>query len=138
MSFSYSTSLSTFKDKVRLLVFDTVQTTAAFSDEEIAAFEGIEANIYLAASHFAYAKGLQIAERAFEFDNASDTRGGLRVDRRNQPQWWFKRAEALQKRAVDAAFNADEVIDHYAFDISSDGSDLSQYAGSTLDYDDYC
>lgn len=135
MSFSYDVNLSTFKDRLRLLIFDTVESTAAFSNEELAAFESIEPNIYLAAASFCEAKGLKIAEDAFEFDTASDTRGGLRVDRKNQPQWWFKRAENLRKRATDAAFNADEVIDTYDFVISPEGVDRSQYVGSTADSD---
>lgn len=134
MSFSYDTSLSTFKDKVRLLVFDVTQSTAAFSDEEITAWESVQPNIYLAAADFAISKGLKIAERAFSFDTSADVRGGLQIDRRNQPQWWFKRAEQLQMQAMTQG--VDEIWTHVAFDIDANGVDRSQYQGQTDTVDD--
>ena len=131
MSFSYDTSLVSFKDKVRLLIFDTVQSTAAFSDEEIAAWESVQPNLYLAAADFAVSKGLKIAERAIMFDTSADVRGGLQMDRRNQPQWWFKRADQLKEQAMTQG--VDEIFQHYAFDVDANGIDRSQYQGR----DDY-
>lgn len=130
MSFSYDTSLSTFKDKIRLLVFDTVQSSAAFSDEEIAAWEAVQSNIYLAAAEFCRIKGLKIAERAYSYDTSADLRGGLQVDRRNQPKWWFDRAKELTMTAITAS--VDEIYDHVAFDIDANGVDCSEYQGQTV------
>lgn len=127
MSFSYNTSLSTFKDKVRLLVFDVTQSSAAFSDEEIAAWETVQPNIYLAAAEFCHIKGLKIAERAFSFDTSADVRGGLQIDRRNQPKWWFDRAKTLTEMAM--VQGVDEIWNHVAFDIDANGIDRSQYQG---------
>lgn len=127
MSFSYDNTLPSFKDRVRLLVFDTVESTAAFSDEEIAAFESLQANIYLAAAEFCRIKGLKIADRAFKFDTSADVRGGLSIDRNNQPKWWFDRAKNLTETAM--AQGVDEIITHVAFDIDENGVDRSQYQG---------
>ena len=127
MSFSYDNTLPSFKDRVRLLVFDTVESTAAFSDEEIAAFESLQANIYLAAAEFCRIKGLKIADRAFKFDTSADVRGGLSIDRNNQPKWWFDRAKNLTETAM--VQGVDEIITHVAFDIDQNGVDRSQYQG---------
>ena len=134
MSFNYDTSLSRYVDKVRLLVFDTTQATAAFSDEEIAAFESLQANIYLAAAEFCRIKGLKIAERAILFDTSADVRGGLSIDRRNQPKWWMDRAKDLMEMAMTQG--VDEIYQHVAFDIDANGIDRSQYQGQTDTVDD--
>ena len=130
MSFSYDTSLSTFKDKVRLLVSDTTQSSAAFSDEEIAAWESVQPNIYLAAADFCQSKGLKIAERAYSYDTSADLRGGLSVDRRNQPKWWFDQAKKLTEIAVTAG--VDEIYEHVAFNVDVNGVDCSEYQGQTI------
>lgn len=129
MAFSYDMSLTTYKDKLRRLISDTVEATASFQDEELAAFESVESNIYLAAAEFCEAKGLEIARRAISFDTSADVRGGLNVDRRNQPKWWFERAKSLRDRAVGLASAPDEIISHFAFDIDDAGVDVSQYQG---------
>ena len=132
MSFSYSTSLATYKDQVRFLSGDTVETSDSFSDEELAALQAFEPNLFLGAAQVAEAIGLKVAKRAVEYDTASDTRGGLRIDRRNQPQWWFKRAQSLRDRATNIAMNADELIERFAYDVDGYGVDNSEYVGTVF------
>lgn len=135
MSFSYDTSLPSFKDKVRLLIFDTVQATAVFSDEEIAAWETVQSNIFLAASDLCSSIGLKLAQRAIKFDTSADVRGGLSVDRSNLPKWWFQRAKDLKEQAMTQG--VDEIVSHFAFDIDANGRDRSQYQGRVDCVDDF-
>lgn len=127
MSFSFDTSLSSFKDKVRLLINDVVELDAAFSNEEIAAYEQMESNVYLAAAELCRVIGLKYARRAIKFDTSSDARGGLLISRETQPKWWFLRADHLTTLAMTQG--VDEIIEHYAFDIDVNGRDRSQYQG---------
>lgn len=127
MSFSYDPNLSTYKDKVRRLVSDTVQARAVFSDEELTAWESIQANIYLAAAEFCRMKGLEVAEGAVLYDTSADVRGGISIDRRQQPKWWFDQAKSLLEMAT--LYTPDEIYQHYAFDIDVNGVDRSQYQG---------
>ena len=129
MSFSYDNTLSSYKDRVRRLVSDTVQARAVFSDEEITAWENIQANIYLAAAEFCQMKGLEIAEGAVLYDTSADVRGGLSIDRREKPKWWFQRAKDLMQMAM--VQGVDEIYQHYAFDIDANGIDRSQYQGQS-------
>lgn len=134
MSFSYSTSLSAYKDRIRFLSGDTVETSDSFSDEELAALENFEPNLFLGAAQVAEQIGLKVAKRAYKYDTASDTRGGLMVDRSRQPEWWFKKAASLRERATEAAMNADELIERFAFDVDAYGCDVSEYVGTVADY----
>ena len=134
MSFSYDTSLSSYKDKVRLLIFDVVESDAAFSNEEIAAWETIQPNIYLAAADLCSSIGLKLARSAIKFDTSADARGGFQVDRSNQPKWWFQRAKDLKEMAITQG--VDEIVQHVAYDISSSGVDRSEYQGQTGILDD--
>jgi hypothetical protein len=134
MAFSYSTSLSSYKDRIRFLSGDTTETSDSFSDEELAALESFEPNLFLGAAQVAEQIGLKVAKRAYKYDTASDTRGGLLVDRSRQPEWWFKRAKTLRERATEAAMNADELIERFAFDVDAYGSDVSEYIGTVVDY----
>lgn len=134
MSFSYDNTLPSYKDKVRRLVSDTVEARAVFSDEEITAWETLQANIYLAAAEFCRMKGLEIAEGAILYDTSADVRGGISVDRRQKPKWWFDRAKTLETTAM--AQGVDEIYHHFAFDIDENGVDRSQYQGRTDYVDD--
>lgn len=129
MSFSYDASLSTFKDRVRFFSGDTVENDDSADDESLAALETYEPNVFLAAAHVAENIGLKIARRAVLIDSAANVQGGIRVDRRQQPEWWFKRAESLRDRAVNAAMNADELIQVFDFEVDDYGIDNSEYIG---------
>lgn len=141
MSFSYDTSLASFKDRVRFFSGDTVSIPDSNGDEELAALESYEPNLFLAAAQACENIGLRVGQRAYLTDTAANVQGGLRVDRRQQPKWWFDRAKTLRDRATNPAMNADEIIQTFDFDVDVYGFDWSEYtdsdAGSNLHQGDF-
>ena len=129
MSFSYDSALSCFQDKVRFFAGDTVETSESPSDEELIALEALEPNVFLAAAQICEIIGSKLGRKAIEYDTASNVQGGLRVDRRLQPRWWFERAKSLKDRATNVAMNADEIIQYFDFCVDTYGVDDSDYIG---------
>lgn len=129
MSFAYNSSLPTFKDRVRFFSSDTVENADSNGDEELAALETYEPNLFLAAAQACDNIGLRISRRAVLYDTAANVQGGIRVDRRTLPKWWFDRAKELRVRATDPAMNVDEIIQSFDFDIDAYGNDWSDYIG---------
>lgn len=134
--FSFDISLGTFKDQVRLLSGDNVQTGESLDDESITAIQNFESNLFLAASHVARNIGMRMARRAFSVDTGANVQGGFKIDRRQQPEWWFKQAAALENRATNPAMNADEIVSSFAFSVDFYGLDWSDYGNSDLVYSD--
>ena len=131
MSFNYDPTLPTFKDRVRFFSGDTVQIADSSNDEEITALENYEPNLFLAASHVSENIGMKIAQRAVLIDTAANVQGGIRIDRRLQPKWWFARSASLKDRATNPMMNADEIIQSFDFDIDVYGLDWSDYGDGT-------
>jgi len=80
MSYTYDTA--TDNGKVRLLIQDTTETTAAFSDEEIAIFLSMESNVIRSAAALALealaADRAKLAKRQRTMNTDKDTRGAAK------------------------------------------------------------
>lgn len=94
MAATYSTSLATDKDTVRLLIGDTNTTSAMFQDEEINAVLAIQTNVMLAAALMAdSAAGKYSRSVSFSVE-------GLSIQNSQKAEGYRKLAESLRAQAA--------------------------------------
>lgn len=136
MSFSYSTSLTSDRDKVRLLISDTNSSDIIFQNEELDGILGMEPNVYTAAATALRARTSAFVTKAIRYQiGTTGGRAAIEVDRGNL----VKNFLALADHYIQASIaGIDEVYDRAAFDIDPYGRDVSEYQGViTPTGDDY-
>ena len=128
MTFSYTTSSPTVRDKVRLLIGDTNASLYVFEDGELDMLLALDANDPTLAA----ARALRIiaADEAKLVTRFSVN--GTTVDRAGKVKDLLASAEALEKMATTAPFELESVLE-YATD--SSGKDLTSYPDSPADED---
>ena len=83
---AFTHDASTDRGKIRLLVYDTVETGAAFTDAEIDAFLEINGDsIWLAAADASRSLAARSAPKAFMLR----LEGALQIDKKNIPGFFF-------------------------------------------------
>ena len=87
LSFSYNSTLSSSRDKLRFLIADTVNTVkspAVYADEELTGLlDGIESNLYQAAAMALRSRAASFVDKAISHSvGVGGARAILSVDRR--------------------------------------------------------
>jgi hypothetical protein len=127
MSFSYDASRKSDLDRIRLMMADTIEATAVFSDEDIALAQDMQSNIFLATALLAYNRAAALASKAVQYMVAAGVRASLSVDRRATPKFWTDLAKKMEDLSI--SMDVAEAFDRFAFDIGPDGRDYSDYQG---------
>lgn len=128
MSYSYDTSLSSAKDRVRFYTTDTVEASAVFADEEITGLLTIYPDELMAAAFALRNRAVYFAARAISYSVGAGNNDSIRVDRRSLPKFYMDLADVLEKRAVTTP---DEAFDSVSYHINMYGMDCSEYVGDT-------
>jgi len=97
MTWSYNSSLTTDKDKVRFYIGDIDQTGQLLQDEEISFLLAEVSNVLLAAAHAAKAVAAKFSRQA---DKAV---GDLRISLSQKAQAYMSLAADLEKRALTSS-----------------------------------
>lgn len=130
MSFSYSTSLSADRDRLRFFVNDTDSSDYIYENEELDGVLSVEPNLYLAAALCLNQRAVAFAEKAIRYRVGGDNRGILDVDRTKVAAEIRATAKTFQEKAFSVP---DEGWDRMAFDIDGYGRDVSDYQGISTD-----
>jgi len=130
MSFSYDTSLSTAKDRLRFYTTDTVEASAVFSDEELNGIVAQYPDELFAAAMCLRNRAAYFAARAISFSIGAGNNDSIRVDRRTLPKFYMDLADKLENRSLTTP---DEFIDSFAFQVNEYGQDRSEYIGENID-----
>lgn len=127
MSFSYSPSLSTDKDKARFLMGDRLEASAVFADEEINGMINMQGNLFLAVALLAWNRASELISVGIQYTIGSGVRDAVSVDRRSIPKYWQDLARKMEMLAT--SLDIAEAFDRFAYDIGADGRDYSDYQG---------
>lgn len=133
MSFSYDTTLSTARDRIRFHTTDTVQTSAVFSNEEIDGLLSVYTDELMAAAYALRNRAVYFAARAISFSVGAGNNDSIRVDRRVLPKFYMDLADTLENRALTTP---DEFIDSVAYHVDDFGRDQSEYIGENISFID--
>ena len=117
---------TTDRGKLRLLIYDTVESTAAFTDAEIDAFLELNSDdIWYAAADACRSLATKNAGSAFMVR----IEGALQIDKRKIADYFLGLASNYENRASNSSGNVVEYIDSLALDIDLIGQDNSEYVG---------
>jgi len=117
---------TTDRGKTRLLISDTVEATAAFTDAEIDALLELNSDsIWYAAADGCRSIAAGKASSAFMVR----IEGALQIDKREIPKYFLNLASKYEDRAGGSSDNVVEYIDSLNTDIDLIGRDLSEYVG---------
>jgi hypothetical protein len=129
VSFSYDTSLPANRDRVRILISDTVSTSAIYSDEELDGLLDLAGNVYQAASVALRARAASFVGKTIKYNIGAEIRGALSLDRTKVIQEILRLADSYEDKAVGINQAADEFMDRAAFCVDAFGRDVSEYQG---------
>lgn len=122
MAFSHDPT--TDRGKVRLLIYDTVEADAAFTDAEIDAFLELNSDdIWYAAADAARSLAAKNTSSAFMVR----IEGALQIDKKGIPDYFLLLASKYEGRAGGGSSSVVEFIDSLNLDVNILGQDLSEY-----------
>lgn len=127
MAFTYNDSLSSDRDKVRLLIGDVTSATAIFNDAELDGVLSLDSNVFRAAAIALRARAATFIEKAIQYSIGADVRGQLSVDRRGIVKEFERMILSYEARAE----SPDERFDRFDFNVDIFGRDASHYQGKT-------
>lgn len=127
MAFSYSTTLSADRDKLRFLISDVDSTNIIYQDAELDGVLSMDSNIFRAAAIALRARAASFIEKAIQYSIGADVRGQLSVDRREIIRNFNLLIASYEARAEVP----DEAFDRFDFNIDVFGQDRSHYQGRT-------
>ena len=127
MAFTYSTTLSLDRDKLRFLIADSDSSNIIYQDAELDGVLSMDSNIFRAAAIALRARASSFIEKAIQYSIGADIRGALSVDRREI----IKNFNLLITSYEARAETPDEAFDRFDFNIDMFGRDRSHYQGRT-------
>ena len=127
MAFTYSTTLSADRDKLRFLIADIDSSNITYQDAELDGVLNMDSNVFRAAAIALRARASSFIEKAIQYSIGADVRGALSVDRREI----IKNFNLLITSYEARAETPDEAFDRFDFNIDVFGRDRSHYQGRT-------
>ena len=121
---AFTADPTTDRGKVRLLVYDTTESGAAFTDADIDAFLELNSDSVLyAASDACRSLAARNAPSAYYLR----LEGALSLDKKDIPKFFLNLATSFMQKASGGPDGVTEFIDSYAIDITNLGVDKSEY-----------
>ncbi len=122
LSFDYSNTASSNKDRVRLLIADTIEDTHIFEDEEIDALLTMNSNELMATAAAACRIiAVDRAKQAIAYKLLTDS---VEIDKTAVPKYFIKLADKYDAMGENYCI---EYIDSIQYGVDKFGSDHTEY-----------